>query len=111
MDQSSAQQTADRIRLLREELASPGSSMSTQPLSRSAFPGACASPPCSAASRSAPPVQRNSAANIHQFSSSIHIPRPFSDQFLGLKKPLPPYKVQLRFGVFPEPWVTGVEIP
>jgi hypothetical protein len=71
-------------------------------------------------------------AYIDQLDSSIHVPRPFSDQFRSLKQALagsgsqsdgisaehptptsamPTYKVQLHFGAFHEPWVTGVAIP
>jgi hypothetical protein len=65
--------------------------------------------------------------SIRLLSSSIHVPRPFSDQFRSVKQPLasfgshsdgisaeqpmPLYKVTLHFGTFHEPWVTAVEIP
>jgi len=54
---------------------------------------------------------RGFRANIVQLESSVHVPRPFSDQFRHLKQPAPPYSVQLHFGTFHEPWVTAVEIP
>jgi hypothetical protein len=57
------------------------------------------------------PTATRFGTNIRLLSSTIHVPRPFSDQFRGLKQPMPPYKVQLHFGTFHEPWVTGVEIP
>jgi len=54
--------------------------------------------------------------NIREMSTSIHIPRPFSDAFRRLDRPrsaLPRrdlfYRVHLRYGTSFEPWVTGVE--
>jgi uncharacterized protein DUF4824 len=55
--------------------------------------------------------------NIQQLPSSIHVPRPFSDQFRRLKPEQrananyrePSYRVRLRYGALLEPWITGVE--
>jgi hypothetical protein len=50
---------------------------------------------------------------IQQLPSSIHVPRPFSDEFRKAakaagKKDLS-YRVHLRYGASFEPWITGVE--
>jgi hypothetical protein len=53
---------------------------------------------------------------IQQFPSSIHVPRPFSDEFRRLSqrqggawnKDLL-YRVHVRYGASFEPWITGVE--
>jgi hypothetical protein len=53
---------------------------------------------------------------IQQLPSSIHVPRPFSDEFhrlnqhpgVALNKDLL-YRVHLRYGASFEPWITGVE--
>jgi hypothetical protein len=51
---------------------------------------------------------------IQELPSSIHVPRPFSDQFRrpdqSLRKVFNNYTVSLRYGSSFEPWVTGVQI-
>jgi hypothetical protein len=53
---------------------------------------------------------------IQQLPSSIHVPRPFSDEFRHLNRPPGEgwnkdlsYRVHLRYGASHEPWITGVE--
>ncbi len=53
---------------------------------------------------------------IQELPSSIHVPRPLSDEFRRVNGPQKgepqkdlPYRVRLRNGVFFEPWVTGVD--
>lgn len=47
---------------------------------------------------------------IQQLPSSIHVPRPFSDEFRRqYQHQGGNYRVQLRYGALLEPWVTGVE--
>ena len=51
---------------------------------------------------------------IQQLPSSIHVPRPFSDQFLAAAKQAGQqdlfYRVHLRYGASFEPWITGVDL-
>ena len=55
---------------------------------------------------------------IQQLPSSVHLPRPFSDEFRYKYQPREgtldnkdvTYRVHLRYGVLLEPWVTGVEL-
>jgi hypothetical protein len=56
------------------------------------------------------------AGHIQQLPSSIHVPRPFSDEFHRLKHGSGEardknvfYRVRLRYGASFEPWITGVE--
>jgi hypothetical protein len=53
---------------------------------------------------------------IQQLPSSIHVPRPFSDEFRRLNRPQGEawnkdllFRVHLRYGASREPWITGVE--
>lgn len=55
---------------------------------------------------------------IQQVPTSIHVPRPLSERFQHLaqtsrdaQQDQPLYRVQLTFGRFLEPWVTGAEFP
>jgi len=50
--------------------------------------------------------------SIQQLASSIHVPRPFSDEFLRRYRPqenITGYSVSLRYGALHEPWVLNVE--
>lgn len=47
------------------------------------------------------------AGRIQELPSSIHVPRPFSDEFRRGSRSH--YSVRLRYGSWLEPWVTGVE--
>jgi hypothetical protein len=47
--------------------------------------------------------------NIRELPSSIHVPRPFSDQFRRVIDKDTIYRVRLRYGASMEPWVVGVE--
>ncbi len=51
--------------------------------------------------------------SIEEVPSSIHVPRPFSEEFRGLPKGINTvsYRVHLRYGASLEPWVAGVEVP
>ena len=56
------------------------------------------------------------AGNIRQIPSSIHVPRPFSDEFRRLiKDPTGTldhsavYRVRLHYGALFEPWIAGLE--
>ncbi len=47
--------------------------------------------------------------SIEELPSSIHVPRPFSDEFRRRAGKPAPYRVHLRYGAWHEPSVTGVE--
>jgi hypothetical protein len=50
------------------------------------------------------------AGRIQQLPSSIHVPRPSSEEFRRLSRnQTRTYRVQLRYGALLEPWVIGVE--
>ena len=51
--------------------------------------------------------------SVELASSSIHVPRPFSDGFRRLREDRRAaiYRVHLRYGASLEPWIVGVEFP
>jgi hypothetical protein len=51
---------------------------------------------------------RRLEGRIDKLTSSVHVPRPFSDEFQRPKADRT-YSVTLRYGTLFEPWVTGVK--
>lgn len=69
--------------------------------------------PSVSANPRAPSMPASLYGSIEEIPSSIHVPRPFSEEFRRLPKGIntASYRVHLRYGASLEPWVAGVEVP